>query len=85
MVTYDTTGHAEFIELAKPFNPTIEGVLLIGRPVDEVTRDLRAKNIELSEYAPDVFTVVGWCVGLWAPWPELAVESVGIGPEVDGL
>jgi hypothetical protein len=31
MVTYDATGRVEFIELAEPFNPTIEGVRLMGR------------------------------------------------------
>jgi hypothetical protein len=77
MVTYDATGRAEFIETAEPFNPTIEGVLLMGRQADEVARDLRSKNVEVSEYASEVFTVAGWSVRLWVPMEE--VESVGIG------
>ncbi len=83
MVTYDATARVEFIELAEPFNPTIEGVRLMGRQADEVARDLRSKNIEPGEYERhEGFTVVGWSVALWMPMAE--VEGVGIGPEVHG-
>jgi hypothetical protein len=77
MVTYDATGRAEFIEMAEPFNPTIEGVLLMGRQADEVARDLRSKNVEVSESRSTAGVFGSGCL-----WKRLRASA---SERVDGL
>jgi hypothetical protein len=48
-VIYDDSDSVVFVELASPADPSIKGVPLLGRPADDVYRDLRAEGIEVRE------------------------------------
>jgi hypothetical protein len=76
MVTYGSGEVVTFIELTAPAAPTLLGILLIGRELDEVLGKLRDEEVQI-ELDPDGANVPGWRLGFYAP--SGLVEGVSIG------
>lgn len=77
-VCYGTDGKCEAIELTAPSNIVLAGGLLIGRPFEDVVRELRQldPNVEVDESGATAHSVG---IGIYAPHaakaPSLPVES----------
>lgn len=76
LVTYGSDEKVEFIELAPPASPTIQGVELLGRELSAVLEELRAAGLVVIT-DQDGAAIEGWRVGLYAP--SGVVEGVSIG------
>ncbi len=77
MVTFDADDRATLIEVGEPGAPTLAGVGLIGRLLDEVAQDLEKAGFTVSRGSFGAL-IQAWGVGLYSE-DGLVVAGVGIG------
>jgi hypothetical protein len=77
LVTYGSDERSvSFIEVTPPASPTIGGVGLIGRPLDDVVADLSASRTRIIP-DQDGAMVEGWDIGLYASAGTVEAVSAG--------
>ncbi len=76
LVSYGQDENVTFIEMTPPSNPTIQGVPLLGRPLNQVLDDLAQAGIPAATDDCGAFAA-GWRIGLYAP--SGTVEGVSVG------
>ena len=77
-VTFDDKDRVKFVETYPPADPTIEGIQLLGRPEDDVLRELRDAGIEMEQYDSGV-RLPEWRAALFVDGSTVQAVSAGDG------